>query len=220
MSSPYRTLFLDLDDTLYPRDSGVWEAISARILGFMIERLSFSEEQARSVRMDFVERYGTTLKGLMRHFEVDPREYMRFVHDLPIRRMIRKDPHLAQMLAALPQAKWILTNADQAHAGRVLEALGIESLLEGVIDFFDLAPHSKPEREAFQRAMQIARASEAAACVLVDDQPRNLAAAQQLGMTVVLVGEPGSGPDQTVTIDRISELSRRLPRLSPNWEAA
>jgi HAD superfamily hydrolase (TIGR01509 family) len=123
------------------------------------------------------------------------------------------------MLAGLPQAKWILTNADRAHAGRVLEALGIESQMQGVIDFFDLAPHSKPEREAFQRALQIARAAAAAECVLVDDQPRNLAAAQGLGMLAVLVGEPGNGPAGAVTIDRITELSERLPDLGRNREA-
>jgi putative hydrolase of the HAD superfamily len=75
MPAAYRTLFLDLDDTLYPPDSGVWEAISSRILGFMIEWLSFSEARAQAVRKQYVERYGTTLKGLMLDHAVDPQEY-------------------------------------------------------------------------------------------------------------------------------------------------
>jgi len=213
MPAAYRTLFLDLDDTLYPPDSGVWEAISSRILGFMIERLSFSEARAQAVRKQYVERYGTTLKGLMLDHAVDPQEYMLFVHDVPIRRMIRRDRQLSRMLKSLPQAKWVLTNADRAHAGRVLEALGIDSDLEGVIDFFDLAPHSKPETEAYLRAMQIARAPSAAQCVLVDDQPRNLAGAQRLGMTVVLVGEPEEGAPGMRSIARITQLPECLPGL-------
>jgi pyrimidine 5'-nucleotidase len=217
MPAAYRTLFLDLDDTLYSQDSGVWDAISSRILGFMIERLSFSEARAQAVRNEFVERYGTTLKGLMLHHAVDPHEYMLFVHDVPIRRMIHRDGQLSGMLKALPQAKWVLTNADRAHAGRVLEALGIDSLLDGVIDFFDLSPHSKPETEAYLRAMELARAPSAAQCVLVDDQPRNLASAQRLGMTVVQVGETEEGLPGARSIARITQLPECLPGLKQTW---
>jgi pyrimidine 5'-nucleotidase len=212
MPGRYQTLFLDLDDTLYPRDNGVWQAISSRIQGFMAERLAFSPEQARTVRLDYVERYGTTLKGLMLHHSVDPRDYMRFVHDVPIGRMIRRDPALGRMLADLPQAKWVLTNADRLHAGRVLKALGIESRVDGVIDFFDLAPYSKPEAEAFQRALQLAGGERAERSVLVDDQPRNLAGAQRLGLTVVLVGDRGEGA-WTHTIQHITQLPQCLPDL-------
>jgi len=32
-------IFLDLDDTLYPRTNGLWQAIGGRILDFMAGRL-------------------------------------------------------------------------------------------------------------------------------------------------------------------------------------
>ncbi len=209
----YRTLFLDLDDTLYPRESGVWDAISARIVGFMTDRLSFTEEQARTTRARYVERFGTTLKGLMLHQAVDPEEYMAYVHDVPIQRMIRPDPALRRMLQGLPQAKWVLTNADQPHAGRVLHALDLADLVDGVIGFFELAPHTKPQPEAYRRAMQIARAEAAEHCVLVDDQPRNIAGAQDLGMTVVLVGDDCRKSTASYTIQCITDLVACLPAL-------
>jgi pyrimidine 5'-nucleotidase len=131
--------------------------------------------------------------------------------------MIRRDKQLGRMLKALPQAKWVLTNADRPHAGRVLEALGIDSVLDGVIDFFDLAPHSKPESEAYLRAMQIARAPSAAQCVMVDDQPRNLTSAQRLGMTVVQVGDTEQTPPGARSIARITQLPECLPGLKQTW---
>ena len=38
----YRVAFLDLDDTLYPPSSGVWDAIGERIQIFMMDRLGLS----------------------------------------------------------------------------------------------------------------------------------------------------------------------------------
>lgn len=212
----FRTLFLDLDDTLYPRDCGVWAAVSARILGFMTGRMSFNEERATAVRKRYVERYGTTLKGLMLHHAIDPREYMAFVHDVPVRRMLQPDPELRGMLQKFPQSKWILTNADHAHADRVLEALDISAVLDGVIDFFDLSPYTKPQPEAYQLAMQIAGAPSVADCVLVDDQPRNVVSARQLGMTAVLVGDPEQSTTNGYVIRRIHDLAACLPELTAN----
>ena len=39
------TLFFDLDDTLYPSASGLWEAIRQRMTTYMEERLGFSADE-------------------------------------------------------------------------------------------------------------------------------------------------------------------------------
>ena len=35
----FTTIFFDLDDTIYPHESGLWEAIKARISQYMHEEL-------------------------------------------------------------------------------------------------------------------------------------------------------------------------------------
>jgi len=42
----FTTLFFDLDDTLYPPATGLWEAIGSRINLYMTERMGFPPEQA------------------------------------------------------------------------------------------------------------------------------------------------------------------------------
>ena len=61
----YSTVFLDLDDTLYPSSNGVWDAIGERINLFMMERLAIEPDRVRVLRDSYFRNYGTTLHGLM-----------------------------------------------------------------------------------------------------------------------------------------------------------
>lgn len=209
----YRVAFLDLDDTLYPPASGVWNAIGERIQAFVMDRLGLSEAEATAMRRHYFERYGTTLNGLCLHHGIDPDEYLTFVHDIPLEDMLRPDPDLAAMLRAMPQQRLVFTNANRQHAERVLACLGIRQEIDAVIDLFALEMINKPEPTAYLRAMSIAGEHEPGACVLADDLPRNLVPARSMGMTTVLVG-PGQ-PDGAADlhIPRINDLVSALPRL-------
>ena len=78
------TIFFDLDATLYPESIGLWQLIRERIDLFMQERLGLPLAQIPVMRHDYFTRYGTTLKGLQANYDVDPRDYLTFVHDLPL----------------------------------------------------------------------------------------------------------------------------------------
>ena len=218
--SSYSTLLLDLDDTLYPPESGVWEAIGERIVTFVQERLRLSRQDARSLREEYTQTYGTTLKGLLTHHRIDAREYMDYVHNLPIHEHINPNPALKHMLAGLPQQIMIFTNADRKHAERVLDALGLGPEINDVIGYFELEPHNKPEPQAYARAMQLADEADPRKCVLVDDQQRNLDPAAKLGMTTVIVGTDPPQRTNHRQIARITDLAQALPDLnrSPGGE--
>ena len=80
----FSTLFFDLDDTLYPNNTGLWEAIRERMALYMSERLGLPREQVQTLRKTYFQTYGTTLRGLQLHHEVDVDDYLAFVHDLPL----------------------------------------------------------------------------------------------------------------------------------------
>ena len=42
----------------------------------------FTREEANLVRSDMYKKYGLTLTGLMREFEIDPDDYLHFIHDV------------------------------------------------------------------------------------------------------------------------------------------
>ncbi|MEJ5241561.1 MAG: pyrimidine 5'-nucleotidase [Anaerolineales bacterium] len=205
----YSTLFCDLDDTLYPASSGLWQAIKERMNLYMHERLGIPWEEIPRLRDAYFQQYGTTLRGLKAHYELDERDFLAFVHDLPLERYLRPDPELRRVLEALPQRKWILTNADAGHAQRVLRFLQIEDCFEGIIDILRLSPYCKPQPEAFAIALRLAGEEHPERCVLVDDLPRTVEAARRFGMLGVLYGleSPHPAADATFTD------WRRLPEI-------
>ncbi len=209
----WRTLFLDLDDTLYPGTSGVWQAIGVRIHEYMVERVGIAPEDADRLRAAYLDAYGTTLNGLVANFHIDPHEYLDFVHDIPVDQMLDPDPTLRLMLTSLPQRKVVFTNANRDHADRVLERLGITDLIDTIADLFALGMTNKPEAAAYRLAMALAGEADPTACVIVDDMLRNLIPAGRLGMTTVLV----SHDDVHAPVDRriasIHELTAALPEL-------
>lgn len=204
----FQTLFLDLDDTLYPHGNGVWHAIGDRITQFMVERLGLTQVEAVRLRQHYFARYGTTLNGLRIHYQIDPADYLGFVHDIPLADYLLPDRELQTMLESLQVQRVVFTNADRGHAERVLGALGIGDCVARIIDIYALEFVNKPEPASYLRAMELSGCPRAEACVLVDDMPRNLYPAAGLGMTTVYVG-PESPRGESTTASTGSTACRR-----------
>jgi putative hydrolase of the HAD superfamily len=183
-------VFLDLDDTLYPPQRMVWDAIAGRINRYMVERVGIREAEVDALRRRYFDAYGTTCNGLRREHSIDPQDFYRFVHDIPVDRLLAPDPELRRMLAGLRQRKFIFSNADRAYILRVLTTLGIADCIDGIVDIFSTEFACKPQADAYRIAMQKAGASRPQQCLLVDDLPRNLAAARDLGWEALLVNKP------------------------------
>jgi putative hydrolase of the HAD superfamily len=209
----YSTLFFDLDDTLYPSGNGLWEEIQARMNTYMQDRLKIHPQSVPKLRKQYYLTYGTTLRGLQLNHQVDPQDYLAFVHDLSLDAFLQPDPALLNQIESLPQAKWVLTNADAAHAGRVLEMLGLSGCFEGIIDVVTLEYQCKPEPAAYRLALEIAGETDPKSCVFFDDSPRNLQPARELGIFTVLVGTEDPHPAACLSIQSIKDLPERLPEL-------
>jgi putative hydrolase of the HAD superfamily len=164
--------------------------IGRRMNQYMSERLGIPEDKVREIRDSLLESYGTTLNGLRRRCEVDPDDFLSFVHDIPLERFIGRDESLDQMLAALPLRKIVFTNADARHARRVLSRLGVLRRFEAIVDIHLVEFCNKPDPRAYRTALEFAgvRPEE---CVLLEDYPPNIQTAKAMGITTVLVGSGG-----------------------------
>lgn len=211
--SRFSTLFLDLDDTLYPSSSGVWERISERINRFMEERLSISPQKAQELRQFYLQKYGTTLRGLMLENGVDPEDYLAYVHAIDLEDRISPDPELAAMLEGMKVQRVIFTNASREHAQRVIRALGIQGCVDSIVAIRSLAFQNKPLPAAYRRAMQLSGEADPARCIITDDRVVNLIPAIRMGMTAVQVGDGETDPAVKHHISRLSELVDEMPEL-------
>lgn len=209
----FTRLFFDLDDTLYTRNNGLWEAIRARMSTFMIERMGMPEDEVIRLRRDYFERYGTTLRGLQIHHQVNPDDYLAFVHDLPLRQYLRPDLKLKTLLQSLALPKYIFTNADADHAVRVLNILGVSDQFSGIIDVRAMEYYCKPEPEAYHIALNLAGESEGHNCILIDDSLRNLVGAKMAGFTTILVGSKPTNNHVDYAIENITDLHSLYPAL-------
>ncbi len=165
----FNSLYFDLDDTLYPASSGLWDAIRDRMNIYMRKFIDLPLADIVSLRQKYLEQYGTTLRGLQAHYEVDVDEYLAFVHDLPLEKYIQPDPNLRTLILSLPQRCWIFTNSDHHHANRVLKIIGLEGCFEGIIDIRAIDFACKPDVTAYQRAMKIAGDDDPTQCAIFDD---------------------------------------------------
>lgn len=209
----FQTLFFDLDDTLYPPSTGLWDAIRDRMNDYMDRLLGLPREEITALRQSYLEKYGTTLRGLQQNYHVDADEYLAYVHDLPLQWYIRPDPRLRELLLSLPQKRWIFTNSDSNHVQRVTQIIGVSDCFDGVIDIRALSFVCKPDPQAYRLAMHIAGVEHPQHCVLFDDAPRNLAPAKTLGMYTVLVDPNGPNDAAIQSIGSLHDLPREMPDL-------
>ena len=196
----FSTVFFDLDDTLYPASTGLWQAIKERMNIYMRDRMGFDPAEIPHVRESLYRQYGTTLRGLQAHHEIDTQDFLAFVHDIPLGDYIQPNPSLCEIIASLGTRNLVFTNADAAHARRVLKALALDECFESIVDVNAVAPYCKPMPESFQIAMRMAGENDPSRCVMIDDLPRTTGAARQAGFFGILFGQEMPHPDADATL--------------------
>jgi len=180
------TWLFDLDNTLYPAESGFMAAIVERMTDYVQKVTGLPREEAFVLQKTYLAEHGLTLKGMMIHHGVDPLEFHAIFHDMSLEALAH-DPELLAALERLPGRRLIFTNADDVHAERVLARLGLAHLFDDVFHIGSAGYEPKPSPEAFAR-INAAHAVDPAATAFFEDSERNLAPAADLGMTTVLVG--------------------------------
>ncbi len=205
------TMFFDLDDTVYPSNSGIWEAIGSRMEFYMAERLSIPVHSVKTERERLFRTHGTTMRGLVFEYGIDELDFLNYVHDIPIHMYLSENQRLRENLIRYPQRKVIFTNANCGHAERVLSVLGIRDLFDQIIDILMIKPFCKPQSEAFEIAIQSAGIVNPGRCVMIDDAKRNLLTAHEHGFYTIQVGTNIAENPIDTAILTLEELSTALP---------
>jgi len=187
-----RGILFDLDNTLYPKEMGVFDLIRERISQYVARLTGLGGEEVMALRRAYISRYGTTLGGLMDCHKVDPEGFLDFVHDIPVEEMLGPDPELSAFLQSIDLPMVIFTNASRKHAERVLKTIGIGGFFRGICDLEDTGYLGKPHREAYEKAagflsLPLDRT------LFFDDVPLNIEAGRRFGALTVFVGPSQNG---------------------------
>eukprot|EP01035_Chromulina_nebulosa_P006314 gene6314-8531_t len=202
------TWVFDLDNTLYPHHVNLWQQVDARIRDFVSNHLKVSPEEAFRIQKDYYKRYGTTMRGMMTEHGVHADDYLAFVHKID-HSPLQPNPAMGAAIARLPGRKLILTNGSVAHAGAVLDRLGIAEQFEAVFDIIAADLEPKPAPQTYDKFLKL-HGVDPAKSAMFEDLARNLVVPHQLNMTTVLVvpdGAPeGSLEGRSPPIDNGSDV--------------
>lgn len=185
-----RSWVFDLDDTLYPSHTGLFDQVSERIQLYLERFLSLSPEEATIVRGDYYRRHGTTLRGLIVEHGIAPDAFLDYVHDID-HSALTSDPALVEAIERLPGRRFVLTNGSRDHAERIMARIGFEAPFDDIFDIIRADFLPKPHPDTYGRFLG-QNGIDPATAVMFEDLPRNLEVPKSLGMATVLVVPRGT----------------------------
>lgn len=199
----------DLDNTLYPPDTRLFDQIEQRMIQYVMENLRVDQPEADRLRRDYWQRYGTTLAGLMHEHDVDPLPYLVQVHDISLDRL-EPDADLRARIRALPGRKIVYTNGSAPYAERVIGARGLTGCFDAVYGVEHAGFRPKPEPAAFDAVFR-ADGLDTSRAAMFEDDARNLRAPHAIGMRTVHVAPEAE--DAAHIHHHTNDLSRFLSHL-------
>lgn len=204
----------DLDNTLHNATPHIFPHINKSMTAYLQQHLALEEQAANDLRVDYWQRYGATLSGMMRHHGTDPAHFLWHTHQFPeLPQMVVYEPQLRQVLQRLPGKKLVFSNAPQHYAQAVLKLLRVDDLFEDLFAIEHTRYQPKPRMAGFMRLLRKHRLNPAR-CVMVEDAAENLQAAKRLGMHTVWVNSTPRAPAYVdVKIRTVMELPRAMSRL-------
>ena len=175
------TWIFDLDNTLYPASCGLFPQVQQRMNEYICDRLAGSEEQAADLRRTYFGEHGTTMNGLMKVHNIDPHDFLAFVHEVDLA-CVPPDPALVAAIGQLNGRKIVHTNGSVRHAERLLDHLGLSPAFSGIIDIVAADFEPKPALTGYRLLLK-RHSVRPNTALMLEDMARNLAPAAELGMT-------------------------------------
>jgi len=173
----------DLDNTLYPPSSPIFDQIDRRMTSFIADFLHVDPAQAYKVQKTYYRKYGTSLRGLMQEHNMSADAFLNYVHNID-HSVLTPDPKLAAALKKLPGRRLIYTNGSVNHAEKVLHHLGLDGVFDAVFDIHASDYVPKPQPLSYEKMLRTLSIDPSQA-VFVEDSLKNLIPAAEFGMKTV-----------------------------------
>ena len=178
-----KNFIFDCDGVLYQDLEAVFGQVSKRMTKYISEKLNLSLEKAKELQTNYFHKYNTSLNGLMIHHNVNPQEFLKYVHDINLD-FLKNDKILREELLKLDAKKIVFTNGSNDHVVNITKHLGIDDLFDGIFDIVDCKFIPKPAIEPYK---ELAKKFDInpEETVFIEDIAKNLEPAKKLGMKTV-----------------------------------
>jgi len=175
----------DLDNTLYKDTNNFFDKIKIKMNEYICDLIDVSAEEAAIIRDDYYHKYGTTLEGLRQKYNIDPDHFLKHIDDVCLNDL-KPDLELVDLISKLPGQKYILTNASDYHAHRVLKRLELAEYFDGVFTIQSANHTPKPEMDYYTQFIKQYHIDPQHS-IFFEDSSHNLLTAAELGIQTVLI---------------------------------
>ena len=182
----FQNWIFDLDNTMYDINLGLFKKISNRITDFIMSKYSLDIDQAKKIQKEYYLKYGLTLRGLIVEKNLEPDEFLDYVHDVE-HPELKKNDQLISKIRILEGKKIIFTNATSKHAKKILNILELEHDFDQIIDIKDLEYIPKPDKRSYNKLLECLNLNKENLdkTIFFEDTVKNLIPAKELGITTV-----------------------------------
>ena len=178
-----KNILFDCDGVLYQDLEAVFGQVSKRMTYYISKKLNLDIKKAKELQTNYFHKYNTSLNGLMIHHDIEPKDFLKYVHDIDLAFM-EKDLVLREELVNLNLKKFVFTNGSKEHVENITKHLGIDDQFHGIFDIVDAEFNPKPEAKAFDLMVNKFNINPKET-IYIEDIAKNLSIAKVRGSTTV-----------------------------------
>tara|TARA_B100002052_G_C15813697_1_gene567138 strand:- start:657 stop:1328 length:672 start_codon:yes stop_codon:yes gene_type:complete len=181
--SNIKNILFDCDGVLYEELEPVFGQVSKRMTKYISNKLNIDLNKAKELQTKYFHKYNTSLNGLMIHHKVNPKDFLKYVHDIDLSCLTR-NKILRNELSNLNLKKYVFTNGSREHVENIIQHLGIEDLFDDIFDIVDAEYFPKPDPKNYDLMLKKFQI-DPKETLYIEDIAKNLSIAKKLGTTTV-----------------------------------
>ena len=178
-----KNFIFDCDGVLYKDLEAVFGQVSKRMTEYISKKLDLDLKKAKELQTNYFHKYNTSLNGLMIHHDINPEEFLKYVHEINLD-FLKKDLVLRKELLKLNAKKFVFTNGSHDHVINITKHLGIDDVFDGAFDITDCNYIPKPAIEPYKKLINKFDI-DPNETVFIEDIAKNLEPAKKVGMKTV-----------------------------------
>tara|TARA_B100001175_G_C19201144_1_gene491401 strand:- start:25 stop:642 length:618 start_codon:yes stop_codon:yes gene_type:complete len=179
------TWIFDLDNTLHDANSKIFPLVNRKMDRWISTYLDISIEDASKLRQTYWDKYGATLKGLTKHHNINPTDFLATTHDLEdFNDLVIPEINLKETISKINGRKIIYTNAPKNYTHKVLKISKIYEMFDEIFTIEDANFKPKPNEDIMAFFLKKNHIKEA---FFVDDVKENLKTAKNFGLSTIWI---------------------------------